>query len=705
MNGSAKLVARLPGQALSLAAAFALTITFSPSLTLAQTPADQTSLQGTTTDAAASLAPPISLIPSNSPSSLPNGQSQAEILPEGVIAIRELGDVSSDSLGLTDAFTGGLPVSMWQGTSKELVDLLMPSLPTSVTSQAVRDLTKRLLLSVARPPEDSVTEDVFVDMSAIVPSSIGFVQNDSTVNDVGLEAGLLNQEPDLGILERRISQLAAMGDWLNVRALVELVPSTSQTESILKIRTDLALVEGGVDSACAEAGERLFVSEETYWQKVFAFCQLRDGNVAAAFLTIDLLREQGIDDPAFFWAAELMSGNRPITPNGLRRLTPLQLAMLRGAGRPFPTQLVRLGDPTLLRVLAEAEPLFIAEPDEDELVIFKRMRDALDLRLEASERAVALGALDPEVLRNHYRSEIFEEDLIEEEVSEFSELTAQPVAPVDNVEQTTFSPTVENTDEPDLDLDDFPVNTVLARARLFKLAEAQSIPTARAEVISRAIDYARADRGRNGPDVGAMGLIYAPLLKDLVPTGDLVWFAGNAARALVAAGELEAGNEWLELTKTYARTSIEAADVSAAIWPVERQLQPSVTNRFTPLRFKRWEATRPQSRLQSDKTLVLTTLTALGETVTNADWMSLMERDVRQSASFPSPHIWNGLNNAAANQRVGETVLMALIALGNDGPAGASPIVLSHVISALTRIGLEDEARRFAVEAAITYGL
>ncbi len=702
MNGFAKLTSRQSASMLKIAVTCVLVVAVPAFSALAQDSPGPSSVQENTTGSTASLAPPISLIPSTASSSLSNEQLQSEILPDGVIAIRELGEVSSDSLGLTDALTGGLPVSMWRGTSKELVDFLLPELPTRVTSQAVRDLTKRLLLSVARPPEDSITEDVFVDMTAIVPSSIGFVQSDSNLNDVVLETGLLNQEPDLGILERRMSQLAAMGDWRNVRALVELVPSPSQTESILKVRTDLALIEGGVDSACAEAGERLYVSEETYWQKVFAFCQLRDGNVAAAFLTIDLLREQGIDDPAFFWAAELMSGNRPITPNGLRLLTPLQLAMLRSAGRPFPSQLVRQGDATLLRVLTEAEPLFIAETDDDEIIVAERMRQALELRMEAAEQAVVLGALDPEVLRNHYRSEIFQEDLIEEDAAMLPALTEIPVEPVVQAPQSS---TPDITDDTEFDLDDFPVDTVLARARLFKLAEAQAIPTARAEVISRVIDFARANRGRNGPDVAGMGLIYAPLLIDLVPTGDLVWFAGNAARALIAAGELESGNRWLELTKTYARTSIEAADVSAAMWPIERQLQPSITNRFTPLRLKRWEETRPQSRLQSDKTLILSTLTALGETVTNADWLSLMKRDVRQQSNLPSPHIWNGLNNASINQRIGETVLMSLIALGNGGPAGVSPIVLSHVIMALTRIGLEEEARRFAVEAAITQGL
>ena len=650
----------------------------------------------------APLAPPISLIPSQRSLDLSEGRDAFEVVPEGAIAVRDLDEVSTDSIGLMDVLSGGFPVDMWADTPKEMVDVLLPALPRRIPSQFARDLTKRLLLSVARPPVSSIEQDVFVDLTAIVPSATGFVPMDGADIRSDAETTVSVPEPNLGILERRLAQLALMGDWRNVRALIELVPTLSQTDEIRKTRTDLALIEGGIDAACAEAAESLSESDDPYWQKVFAFCQLRDGNVAGAFLTIDLLRELGIEDAAFFWAAEIMSGNRPITPNGLRVLTPLQLAMLRAAGRPFPSQLVRDGDPTLLRVLATAEPLFLIEEDDNEELVIERFRRALDLRLEAAEQAVSLGALDPEILRALYRAEIFEEDLI---VEEEPDITMTGEGSPEEPPQTEIEEITDSGPQLDIDLDDLPVNTVLARARLFKLAEAQIIPTARAEVISRAIDFARADRGNNGPDVGTMGLIYAPLLKSLTPTGDLDWFAGNAARALISAGEISSGINWLDLTRLYARTSIEAADVAAAIWPIERQLQPAMTNRFTPLRFKRWEETRPPGLIANDKMLVLTTFAALGETVSNADWLDLMDRQARRSTVFPAPQVWHGLVDASNNARIGETVLLTLIAMGNDGPSDISPITLSHIISSLIKVGLEEDARHLAVEAAIIQGL
>lgn len=640
------------------------------------------------------LAPPVSLMPDPSSSSARN-TGDASVVPEGMIAVRQLDELSTDSLGLLDEFTGGLPVTLWAGTSEELVELLLPRLPKRVESIAARDLAKRLLLSVARPPEPSVAEDVFIDMTAIVPSAIGFAADTADAapgSDVVTEEV---QSADIALLERRLTHLAAMGDWSSVAALIGQTPQAALSDGIRILAADLSLVEGRDEQVCFEVSENLRGSTDPYWQKVFAYCQLRDGNTASAFLTLDLLRETGIDDAAFFWVAELMAGNRPITPNGLDRLSPLQLAMLRSAGRPFPPQLVREGNPTLLRVLATSEPLYVVTQDEAEEIIADRLRESLDLRLEAAERAVKVGALDVEILRALYRAEA----VVEPGAGEFSD--GQDVG-----NSRTDSGSQDQSElEPILDLSSIPVATAIDRARLFNLAEEQDIPTAKAEVISRAIDFARNDRGRNGPDVSVMGQIFGPQILDLEPTGDLVWFAGNAARALIAAGDIEAGSDWLDLTQAYARTSIEASDVAAAMWPTERQLRPSMMNRFTPLRFKRWEESRPPGLVASNKALVLSTLAALGEPVTAADWMDLMDRRARRSVDMPAPQIWNGLALAAQNGRIGETILMALIALSEDGPSGSSPVLLSHVISSLLTAGLEQEARQFAVEAAIIQGL
>ena len=59
------------------------------------------------------------------------------------------------------------------------------------------------------------------------------------------------------------------------------------------------------------------------------------------------------------------------------------------------------------------------------------------------------------------------------------------------------------------------------------------------------------------------------------------------------------------------------------------------------------------------------------------------------------------LINAAENNRVAEVVAISLIMLGSDGPSKSGLVSLNAVIRALRNIGLEDDARAIAVEAAI----
>ena len=71
---------------------------------------------------------------------------------------------------------------------------------------------------------------------------------------------------------------------------------------------------------------------------------------------------------------------------------------------------------------------------------------------------------------------------------------------------------------------------------------------------------------------------------------------------------------------------------------------------------------------------------------------------------MPQPALWRSLDIASKNLRVGETILLSLLALGQSGPALANPTVLHKVIMSLRNIGLEREARAIAVEEAVAAG-
>jgi hypothetical protein len=74
------------------------------------------------------------------------------------------------------------------------------------------------------------------------------------------------------------------------------------------------------------------------------------------------------------------------------------------------------------------------------------------------------------------------------------------------------------------------------------------------------------------------------------------------------------------------------------------------------------------------------------------------------SGGFFDPGLALALRNAAAARRIGETVLFALIAIGDRGPGLSDPGALTEALTALRRIGLDAEARDLAIEAAIANG-
>jgi uncharacterized protein YdbL (DUF1318 family) len=73
--------------------------------------------------------------------------------------------------------------------------------------------------------------------------------------------------------------------------------------------------------------------------------------------------------------------------------------------------------------------------------------------------------------------------------------------------------------------------------------------------------------------------------------------------------------------------------------------------------------------------------------------------DVNSEGYLPPIAEMAALDEAATNGRVGETVLRALIVLGPDGPAGASPLAVNRAIAALRVVNQRDEAEALAFEA------
>lgn len=593
---------------------------------------------------AAAPAPPV---PDDA---IPSDAIPSDAASEPAISSSALEAPSIDRIGLIDAASGGFSADMWRGTDLELLRRILPQLPRRMDSLAQRRLARALLLSAAAPPASS---------APAAPPVVG----------VDGAAPVAPAPPSQWLLETRLIGLAAIGNWNDALALMDLVPADQMTEGLRKLRADGYLITGRTNDACGEAQAALSSSGDPYWQKIQVFCNFANNQASAASLGLSVLREQGIQDPLFFWAVDLLNGNRRLSPPNLGRPEPVHLMMLAKAGGPVPDALIQGGDPTTLAVVAGIAPVEDKADKTPAAQKAERRKLAEESRVMVAERAVAAGTLQAENLRLLYR-------------------------------QTNVK------DEPPPALATITVATVRERVHLFQTALAQNVPAARAEVIARAIDLTRADRGRQGPDLITVGQIYAPLIKEISPSPDLVWFSGAAARALIAAGELDAGREWLGLARSMARTSIEAGQIADGLWPIDRLLTEGAPDRLPPQALQAWRATAREDVRAQQQGLLLNVLTAVGEPITSADWLTAMD-DPAPAATMTvtPPRIVNGLNLARQGKRVGETAVFALLALGEDGPSSVEPAAMQDVIAALIAVGRERDARTLAVEALLVEGL
>ncbi len=590
----------------------------------------------------------------------------AQTAPETGAAPQEpsidVGDLKApgvDSIGLVDTAAGGFSAQLWRGTDLELLKVLLPQLPRRSPSPALRRLAKNLLLSPGAAPVAAITDAPAATNETLTASQ--------------------------WLLETRAATLASLGDWVEVQALLDLVPADQMTESLKRLRTEANLVTNHVSDACSQTQAALNATPDPYWQKIQVFCQLDINQSSAASLGLALLREQKIEDPAFFWAADVLGGASAPLPAGFTKLEPLHYAMLRKAAATLPANIAdvqaKIADPATLGWLAGlplADDTAAKGDKTPPATRIARRRALEDARLLLAERAVRAGTLNASVLRAAYRS-------ID---------TKNPAPPP---------------------LTQIKADDVRGRALLYQSALAQTVPTARAEVVALALDLVRADRGETGPDLTVMGPVYADVIGEMEPTSDLVWFAGTAARALLAAGpEDKAARSkakgWLDLARNMGRTSREAGQIADGLWPIEAIMTESAASRLPPQAVRGWVGslppTTPAAVIAAKQGVMLSLLMAVGEPVAVPDWLSAMNGSpVLDNVVILAPQLWNGLTLAAKGNRAGETAAFALVAVGEDSPARAAMPALQHVIESLRLAGRVDDARALAVEAALVLGL
>jgi len=501
---------------------------------------------------------------------------------------------------------------------------------------------------------------------------------------------------DDSLIEKRVRLLLAMSNLRGAEQLLNALPTQARTGALLEAESDLRLLTGDHARACNLAKREMPIRPTTYWQKVFVICQVIDGERDKAALSVSLMRELGEDDETYLLLADALTAGAETELKSLPAPDPLLMAMARIAKVDLPGDALAANQPAVLNTIATSPNVSKA------------------MRLEAAERADASGALPIEILRQLYtRVDFSEADL------------ANPLSRA----EVEFGPMV--------------------RALLYHAALVQTLPVAQAEAVQRAFDLAR-EEGR----YGSMAKIFQPVLRRIPPSSDLLWFAPEAIRAFIAAGNDDRARSWTELLSGQALINPAHADAVARLQPVVWFSQAEPEMEPTEFLGAWWRAVEKEDGARERAVHLYSVLEAFGVDVGREAWEPLVGTGTRTAVTLPDPGLWRLLlalseadvpepsasdepvagampaetfqttSLAAArseltsivtaaplaepvsgNARTGEAILLALHVIGERGSDRVGPFVLKEVLEALRAVGLEKEARQLALESLLAAGI
>ena len=440
------------------------------------------------------------------------------------------------------------------------------------------------------------------------------------------------------LLAIRIERLVAGGETEAANKLIALAATREGDPALARAEVDGLLLAGDNAGACARIGGAVRDDNDPFWLKGLTFCRALRAERATARLAVDLLRELGeTDDEAFFVLVRALNGDETARIDSLTAATPLHLAMMRAANLAIPADAVAGARPAVLRAIAAAP------------------NTTPEVRLDAAERAAAAGVLPAERVAQIYGGFAFKAGAMKNalRISRFAE-------------------------------------GAWTNALLYRHGRETADPVRRAEVAQALIRRAR----KRGGFVTA-ARINAPIIRRLEPSAALDFAIPELVPAMLSTGDAETAAAW------FARAD---GAVATALWPLMQIARDPTAMPLTveaPQSWWRSQADLPDEERFATAALVFTLLEALGHEIEARDWEVLFDGRLRVPTEMPAPALWRGLGAAAAAGAVGETVLMALLALGESGPAGSGATTLGAVVEALGAVGLEVEARAIAIEAVL----
>ncbi len=255
----------------------------------------------------------------------------------GGVQIEALKAPDPSSAGLLAEDNGGLGPRMWGNTSRAQAERVITLLPAPVASPGLRQLQRRLLLSIAEAPGGGQA----------APSLLGL----------------------------RVEQLYRLGAGTEAAQLGMPRPAMLRDAVFTRLPIDQALLRHDINTACSLGAQALREDAAApAWLRLAVLCRYKAGDISGGDLALSLWRDQGGEDRGFQVLAAALRGDDRAKVESLGH-DALAVTMLREAKRPLPQGSLDVAPAALLPAIAELPDL---EPDT---------------RLQALERGVALGAV------------------------------------------------------------------------------------------------------------------------------------------------------------------------------------------------------------------------------------------------------------------------------------------------------------------------
>lgn len=557
------------------------------------------------------------------------------------ITVNQLETVDPDAIGLVGDDQGGFPLNLWRGAQWAVVSGLMPRMPAGLSSPALRDIARRLLISQASVPVGKPLDASFVAL--------------------------------------RIERLLAMGDVGNALALLKITPDERRDEALARTRIEAFFFDNNNADACKAVQNAVRGYSGLYWSQAQAFCLALSGAHARASLIADLLRERENEiEKVFFAGIDALAGAKGGESPALTAPLALHLAMMRAAGFRFPAEIVQSAQASVLRAVA-------LTPNA-----------ALDVRLIAAEKAHRIGALNDDEVIRLYLSIPFTKAELSGPISAAEEswtpktrallvraAASQSVALAKaEVLRRAWQLGQERDGYAEIAGTSVPVVVgIEPAAELLWFAKdaarvlfgAGRTERALAWYAIAATDSERIEEARDAEAVLWPLAVLADRIDGPPATSGL---SGNDAAANV-----------MPVSRT--ANAVPLDDARLRRWfEVRRQADAQTVSRQAAVFYTLLEATG--RRVPA----------ALWQALQDRPFTGAAEDGIGLNAVWT-----HSLEMASANARTGETVLLATVGAGDAGEKGLSVSDAARIIAALRRVGLDAEARRLAVETAMAAGL